>query len=492
VLFSPGHTNKYKTGFYQENRRVFTVLPHFRGNRGYKIAYVVSPGQDGIMAIQQLKDEYEILEEIGAGGMATVYKAIQKSLDRPVAIKQLKRSYHADSQIVKRFERESRVAASLQHENIVHIYDYWKRPNYAIVMEYVDGTDLAEIIEKTGPLPVDVGIMIAIQLCNALDYAHMRGLVHRDIKPSNIMIKRNGEVKLMDFGIAHTRHLDALTLPGTLIGTPAYMSPEQILGQTLDVRSDVFSFGIVLYEMFTGVKPFADEETRAVTAKILKDRPIAPRRVNSAIPCALQRVIKKCLRKKPQRRYDSMPDVERRLGKRLAGRTTKPASLQRIAGYLVSRKVFEAAPEQETMIITGRPSTLIQRMPSASAGALLLLLAAAGAVYYVRTADRDVPSPPLIRVPAVQQPMQAPVISVPQATSQASSNLTTTVTPTAEPAPAEPASAVSATRTTPTAASPAAVSAPSKTQIIAPAKGTSPGRKPPVNTKKKKKPTGTR
>jgi serine/threonine-protein kinase len=328
------------------------------------------------MAIQQLKDEYEILEEIGSGGMATVFKAVQKTLDRPVAIKQLKRSFHADSQIVKRFERESRVAASLQHENIVHIYDYWKRPHYAIVMEYVDGTDLAGIIEKTGALPADVGIMIAIQVCSALEYAHMRGLIHRDIKPSNIMVKRNGEVKLMDFGIAHTRNLEAITIPGTLIGTPAYMSPEQILGQPLDARSDIFSFGIVLYETLTGVKPFTDEETRAATAKIMKDGFTPPRRVNSDIPCGVQRIIKKCLRKKKQRRYDSMMDLEKKLGKRLAGRTTKAASLLRISDYLVSRQVFEAAPEQETMIITGKPRASARFRNAVVAASMLLLLGA--------------------------------------------------------------------------------------------------------------------
>src|SRR5512139_2907642 len=139
------------------------------------------------MARLQLKDEYEITGELGAGGMATVYKAVQKSLDRPVAIKELKKAYHTDAQIVRRFERESKMAASLQHENIVHIYDYWKKPTYCIVMEYVDGSNLADIIEKTGALPVDVGVMIALQVCSALEYAHMRGLVHRDIKPSNIM-----------------------------------------------------------------------------------------------------------------------------------------------------------------------------------------------------------------------------------------------------------------------------------------------------------------
>jgi serine/threonine-protein kinase len=424
------------------------------------------------MAIQQLKDEYEILDEIGAGGMATVYKAVQKSLDRQVAIKQLKRSYHADSQIVKRFERESRVAASLQHENIVHIYDYWKRPHYAIVMEYVDGADLAGIIEKTGPLPVDVGIMIAIQACSALDYAHMRGLIHRDIKPSNIMIKRNGEVKLMDFGIAHTRHLDALTMPGTLIGTPAYMSPEQILGQPLDARSDIFSFGIVLYEMLTGVKPFTDEETRAVTAKIIKDGFTSPRRVNSAIPCGLQRIIKKCLKKKPARRYASMMDLEKKLGKRLAGRTTKAASLLRISDYFVSRKVFEAAPEQETMIITGRPSSLIQRIATVSTGAVLLLLAAgAGSFYYYTTMrERN----------AVQPPAALPVAATPLVTRpQATTVSTTTVTPVAAPSSA-PVSRTVAT---------SVVSTPSTTQIVEKKKITAQGRKSAAGAKKKKKKT---
>jgi serine/threonine protein kinase len=379
------------------------------------------------MARQQIKDEYEMIGEIGAGGMATVYKAIQKSLDRTVAIKELKRTYHADNQIVRRFERESRMAASLQHENIVHIYDYWKKPVYCIVMEYVDGVNLAEVIEKTGPLPVDVGIMIAIQVCNALDYAHMRGLIHRDIKPSNIMIKRNGEVKLMDFGIAQSRNLESLTMPGTLIGTPAYMSPEQILGQQLDVRSDIFSFGIVLYEMFTGVKPFTDEDTRAVSAKILKDKFLTPRRVNSDIPGSLQRIIKKCLRKKPQRRFGAMLEVEKKLGKRLAGRTTKAASLRRIADYLVSLNVFEAAPEHETMVITGGLPRAGRLKKALFAVVILMLLASGGALYYYQARIRtNNPAPVSPSLPPVKTPLAPP-----QSPAITPSPAATAITPTA-------------------------------------------------------------
>jgi len=365
---------------------------------------------------RQIKDEYEIIGEIGSGGMATVYKAVQKSLDRPVAIKELKKDYSADSQIVRRFERESRVAASLQHENIVHIYDYWKKPYYSIVMEYVDGVNLADVIEKTGPLPVDVGTIIALQVCEGLDYAHMRGLIHRDIKPSNIMIKRNGEVKLMDFGIAQSRNLEALTMPGTLIGTPAYMSPEQILGQQLDSRSDIFSFGIVLYEMFTGVKPFRDDDTRSVTAKILKEKFLAPRRVNSEIPWGIQWLIKKCLRKNPKRRYGSVPDVRKRLVKRLDRMSTKADALQRIAGYLVSMNVLEAAPEQETLVSMPM-APIIGRRSIALVISALLVLATLGILFYQLQVNPSYMQP-LTTQPAMPSGATSPMTR-PQVTSSA-------------------------------------------------------------------------
>jgi serine/threonine protein kinase len=359
---------------------------------------------------RQIKDEYEIIGEIGSGGMATVYKAVQKSLDRPVAIKELKKAYAADSQIVRRFEREGKMAASLQHENIVHIYDYWKKPHYSIVMEYVDGVNLADIIEKTGPLPVDVGTMIALQVCDGLDYAHMRGLIHRDIKPSNIMIRRNGEVKLMDFGIAQSRNLEALTMPGTLIGTPAYMSPEQILGQKLDARSDIFSFG---------VKPFRDD-SRSVTAKILKEKFLSPRRVNSEIPWGLQWLIKKCLRKKAKSRYGSVLEVRKKLEKRLGRRSTKADSLQRIAGYLVSMNVVEAAPEQETVISVSK-APIIGRFGIALVVSVLIVLAAIGGFLFYKMRL----NPSFVQPPAAQQALPSvatPLVTRPQ--------VTTSVTPT--------------------------------------------------------------
>ncbi|MFA5073946.1 MAG: serine/threonine-protein kinase [Nitrospirota bacterium] len=366
---------------------------------------------------KHIKDEYEIVNEIGIGGMAIVYKAVQKSLDRLVAIKELKKSYHADGQIVRRFERESKVAASLQHENIVHIYDYWKKPTYCIVMEYVDGTDLCHIIEKTGPLPVEIGIMIALQICSALEYAHMRGLIHRDIKPGNIMIKRNGEVKLMDFGIAHTRNLESLTLPGTLIGTPAYMSPEQVLGQQLDARSDIFSLGIVLYEMFTGVKPFQDEETRAVSAKIVKDRVSPPRRINKNVPWTLQRIIKRCLKKKPNRRYGSMLEIEKKLGRRLAGKTTKASSLRRISDYLVEVNVFEAVSDHDTVAVPNNYSRKLSLKKVLIAASAIIILAAAGAWHYYHSTAENIP---------MRNDFSSPTVTKPSTTQQALSQSTLT------------------------------------------------------------------
>ena len=373
---------------------------------------------------KKIKDEYEVIAELGVGGMATVYKAVQRSLNRPVAIKELKKAYHMDDKIAQRFEREARLAASFQHENIVHIYDYLAQPVHAIVMEYVDGTTLARIIEETGALPTDVGIMIALQVANALEYAHARGLIHRDIKPGNIMVKRNGEVKLMDFGIARMREMESLTLPGTLMGTPSYMSPEQVLGQPLDVRSDIFSFGIVMYEIFTGIKPFPDEEDDPSSSKILKGKYLSPRSIYSDIPRSLQRIIKKCLKMKPHKRYGSMQEIARVLGKKIKG-MDKPASLKQISDYLVDVKVFDAPPEDEKVAIYQAPGMgIFTKVLLVAAGVLIVLSASIGYYYWTKAM-------------LVRTPRTAPVLTQPAAVKPGSgpaSQLTQTAQPVAPPA----------------------------------------------------------
>jgi serine/threonine-protein kinase len=238
--------------------------------------------------------------------MAVVYRAVQDHLGRTVAIKALKTSAAAEQQTVVRFEREAQSLANLQHENIIHVYDYYEeRGALFIVMEYVEGIDLYDLLDRCGRLPYDVAAIIAMQVARALDYVHYRGIVHRDIKPANVMISRQGGVKLMDFGIARDQNFGDLTEAGTGIGTPAYMSPEQILGDKLNARSDIFSLGIVLYQMVTGRKPFIEDEEKSVMHKIRLERHVRARKLNPEIPRELENIIDKCLRKAPRERWRS-------------------------------------------------------------------------------------------------------------------------------------------------------------------------------------------
>lgn len=247
-----------------------------------------------------------IVGEIGSGGMAVVYRAVQEPLGREVAIKALKPSIAVDSQFAKRFEREAHFMASLQHENILHVYDFIKDGrSMFITMEYVRGIDLYDLLERTPRLPIDVACIIALQVARALDYAHFRGIIHRDIKPANVMLSHQGEVKLMDFGIARDDNLTDLTETGTGLGTPSYMSPEQILGDKLDFRSDIFSLGIVFYQMVTGQKPFVEDEARTVMQKIRLDRYQSPRKVNPEVPRSLERILARCMEKMPANRYST-------------------------------------------------------------------------------------------------------------------------------------------------------------------------------------------
>ncbi|MEY4579144.1 MAG: hypothetical protein RL701_3847 [Pseudomonadota bacterium] len=253
--------------------------------------------------------------------MAVIYKAIQEPLDREVAIKALKPSIALDSQFAARFEREARFMASLQHENILHVYDFVKNgSSLYIVMEYVQGIDLYDLLQLSPRLPVEIAAIIALQVARALDYAHFRGIIHRDIKPANVIISYHGEVKLMDFGIARDHALADLTEAGTGVGTPSYMSPEQILGDKLDFRSDIFSLGIVLYQMLTGQKPFVEDESRTVMQKIRLDRYVNARRVAPEVPSSLERILARCMEKLPANRYPSTQALVEDLVEFLAGR----------------------------------------------------------------------------------------------------------------------------------------------------------------------------
>jgi serine/threonine-protein kinase len=261
-----------------------------------------------------------IVDEVASGGMAVVYRAVQDPLGRTVAIKALKSSAALEENVVTRFEREAKSLALLQHENIIHVYDFHReRGALFIVMEYVQGIDLYDLLEKCGRLPYDVAAIIAMQVARALDYVHYRGIVHRDIKPANVMISRQGGTKVMDFGIARDTSFGDLTEAGTGIGTPAYMSPEQVLGDKLDARSDIFSLGVMLYQMVTGKKPFVEDERRSAMHKIRLEKHVGARKLNPDIPRELERVIDRCLEKQPRDRWPSaqhmMMALERFLAK---------------------------------------------------------------------------------------------------------------------------------------------------------------------------------
>jgi serine/threonine protein kinase len=253
---------------------------------------------------------YENLKKIASGGMAEIYEGWQKSLQRKVAIKKLHSHFCQNKEMVKRFEQEARGAASLNHPNVVNVYDYgFYQDSYYIVMEFIEGTDLEKLLEKKVVSPL-VGVMVLKEICQGLKYAHQQGIVHRDLKPANIMIDQNGVVKLTDFGISHFLGARlALTQPDQIVGTPLYMSPEQVAGEKIDQRSDIFSLGVVLYQILTGTTPFYAENTATVGQKILNEEYLSPLKIKPTLPQSLVLITAKCLLKKPERRYQQVEEV---------------------------------------------------------------------------------------------------------------------------------------------------------------------------------------
>ncbi len=304
-----------------------------------------------------------IVEEVGSGGMAVVYKAVQDQLGRTVAIKALKSSIAQESQFAERFEREARFMAAFQQENIINIHDFVKLENTMyIIMEYVEGIDLYDLLEDGKGLTAEGAAIIALQVARALNHAHFRGVIHRDIKPANIMVSIQGDVKLMDFGIAHADTLSDLTETGTGLGTPSYMSPEQILGEKLDARSDIWSLGVVFYQMLTGSKPFIEDAKRSVLQKIRLDRYILARKVNSDVPRVLERILSRCMAKLPADRYPSMQALIHDLEDFLASRV-----LVNYNAYMVSfleRRGVLSENEASTILATGASRSGHQRMLS--------------------------------------------------------------------------------------------------------------------------------
>lgn len=255
-------------------------------------------------------NRYEIIEKIGNGGMATVYKARCTILNRYVAVKVLREEFTTDEEFIKRFNTEAQAAASLTHPNIVSVFDVGQEYNiYYIVMELIQGKTLKQIIAEEGALPWKWSVNIAIQICSALEVAHKNGIVHRDIKPHNIIITEEGIAKVTDFGIAKAVSNSTITAFGTTIGSVHYFSPEHARGGYTDAKSDIYSLGVVMYEMVTGKVPFDADTPVSVALKHMQEEPIEPVKLNSKIPVAVNQIILKAMKKDASLRYASATEM---------------------------------------------------------------------------------------------------------------------------------------------------------------------------------------
>lgn len=262
---------------------------------------------------------YEIQEQLGQGAMAVVYKAYDPDIDRTLAIKVLREEKCLDSEYRRRFLREAKAAGILSHANIATVYDvgeFDQRPY--IVMEYLGGEPLDKVMADNEKLPLKKAVSIAMQLARALHFAHEKGIVHRDVKPSNIIFAKGGNsIKVTDFGIAHMESKDAAqqTQMGEVLGTPQYMSPEQVLGRKVDSRSDLFSLGVVLYQLLSNQKPFNADTLATLMFKIATEHPKPLREAAPEVPSSLLRIVEKLLNKKPEKRYQTGKEVTAALDK---------------------------------------------------------------------------------------------------------------------------------------------------------------------------------
>ncbi|HDS08730.1 MAG TPA: serine/threonine protein kinase [Firmicutes bacterium] len=253
---------------------------------------------------------FEVLEQIGQGGTATIYKGIQKSLDRYVVIKELHPHLVNNENFIARFEREAKASALLNHENIVQIIDFGKEgESYFIALEFIDGMSLKELKDKSSTYPLEITLYLIAEICKGLEHAHEKGIIHRDIKPGNVMLSSEGKVKITDFGLAQAKQFNSVTVTGSLIGTPAYMSPEQAAGKKVDQQTDIFSLGVMFYEMATGQKPFDGENYTSVITKILSYKPKHTFEISGSIPKEINDMIMRSLEKDVEKRYPTVAEL---------------------------------------------------------------------------------------------------------------------------------------------------------------------------------------
>ena len=330
---------------------------------------------------------YEVLGELGHGAMGIVYKARDPLIDRVVAIKTINLGLALDEkeEYEERFYQEAKAAGRLSHPNIVTIYDVGKSGDVAyIAMELLLGRELRDIMNETGLLPVGQILDIVAQVAQGLAYAHEHDIVHRDVKPSNIMVVRDGHVKITDFGIARMASSTVRTQTGMVLGSPKYMSPEQVMGKTIDRRSDIFSLGVMLYEMLTGQAPFVGENVNAIMYQTLNVVPVPPNKLNPAVPEMLNFIVAKALAKKLEDRYQNAKDFAIDLR---ACRDTLPHSGQKLDALksaVVDKGILPDANGMPGQIMAGveedKPAALVGLSPAFDSAAATMRLASLTAV----------------------------------------------------------------------------------------------------------------
>jgi serine/threonine protein kinase len=260
-----------------------------------------------VIDVGQVLDKYELLERVGQGGMAVVYRGLDRSLRRTVAIKVLHRHLADHKEARDRFEREAHAVAKLRHENILEIFDYAASADESyIVTEFIEGATLKQYVTDHPPQHAEIGAMVVLQVCRALAHAHGQGILHRDVKPENVMIRSDGVVKLTDFGISQMLDLQRMTVTGQLLGSPAYMSPEHVEGRQLDFRTDVFAAGIVLYQLTVGKLPFEGKNPHEILKRIGECKYTDPRQANPRVGNELGKIILRAMARDPDDRF---PDV---------------------------------------------------------------------------------------------------------------------------------------------------------------------------------------
>ncbi|MDD4856892.1 MAG: serine/threonine protein kinase [Candidatus Krumholzibacteria bacterium] len=320
--------------------------------------------------------KYEICNTLATGGTAVLYKAIQTSLDRPVVIKKLHSHLISDPNFTRRFQLEAKSAASLDHENIVRIIDFGSSEgNYYIVMEYIDGPSLKDVLSSRRIISEELALLIAREICMGLDHAHQHGIIHRDIKPANIMITREGQVKITDFGLAKLHQSQTQqTVASTLLGTPLYMSPEQAIGESIDGRSDLFSLGTICYEAITGTQPFLGDNYAVVIHNIINGSIPLPSQIRRDISPEAETLVMKALHRDPSKRFRNALEMACAI-ESLLGQEKILSARERLRRLAIGEDDATAAPRRPSRMRPRRKSRLPLSLAAAGVAAAIAVVA---------------------------------------------------------------------------------------------------------------------